>query len=172
MIIVAPFQPRPNAPAHRERPKCTFSALAEAQRGRDAVARLVRVVFAARLFPHSLFTPGLFLSLGFSCVPWFLLPNLSCRSFRFDFQSLPSASHDGAGSGVVVVVVAGFSRGALSSSSVQPSKSSPWSSLGFEPNAMAFSGERRIHTTRLRRARAALVRCNAWFGDGSLGGAL
>jgi hypothetical protein len=32
---------RPNAPAHRERPKCARSDLAESQRGRDAVARLV-----------------------------------------------------------------------------------------------------------------------------------
>jgi hypothetical protein len=32
----------PNAQAHRERPKRTFSDLAESHRGRDAVARWVR----------------------------------------------------------------------------------------------------------------------------------
>jgi hypothetical protein len=31
-----------NAPAHRERPERVLSALAEPQRGRDAVARIVR----------------------------------------------------------------------------------------------------------------------------------
>src|SRR5262245_3320072 len=33
---------RANAEAHRERPECVFSELAESQRGRDAVARMVR----------------------------------------------------------------------------------------------------------------------------------
>ena len=44
----------PNAPAHRERPERVLSDLAESQRGRDAVARRVRLGFAARVFPHFL----------------------------------------------------------------------------------------------------------------------
>jgi len=51
-----------NAPAHRERPQRALSGLAEPQRGRDAVARRVRVVLAAVLFPHSLSPLGLFVS--------------------------------------------------------------------------------------------------------------
>ena len=56
------FRCEPNAPAHHERPNRDFSGLAESQHGRDAVARRVRVGFAARMFPHFLFPLVLFLS--------------------------------------------------------------------------------------------------------------
>jgi hypothetical protein len=44
-----PLHPRPNAPAHRERPQRGPSVFSHPQRGRDAVARLVRHSVPERL---------------------------------------------------------------------------------------------------------------------------
>ena len=56
----------PNAPAHRERPSRGLSDSSESPAGHDAVARRVRVVFAPRVFPHSVLLLILLLPLRLS----------------------------------------------------------------------------------------------------------
>jgi len=75
----------PNAPAHRERPDRAPSASAAPQRGRDAVARLVRVVFTERVFPHFL------LLLACSCGVGFYPPLFSFFG-TFHFVPVPLIS--------------------------------------------------------------------------------
>ena len=51
---------RANAPAHRERPQCVLSALAQAHRGRDAVERWVRRSLLLTRPLHSVFPFAVF----------------------------------------------------------------------------------------------------------------
>ena len=98
-------------------PQRGLSDLAESPAGRDAVERRVRRVFAALL-------------LRTSC-------GLSASSCRSGFHCVPSCLVV-VGLKIVVVAVVEFPSGALSCSSfLRPSKSFPWSPLGFEPNAPA-----------------------------------
>jgi hypothetical protein len=123
-----------NAPAHRERPTRARSGLAESQAGSDAVARRVRVVRATGLFPHFL-----------SPLALFLLRRLSLRAFVPSLE--PFTLFLPLGPALCALVLRGCGGaqgwwllslwGSLAGCRLfplrGPSKSSPSSPLGVEP---------------------------------------
>ena len=96
----------------------------------------------------------------FYSAPLFLLWNLSLRSCHFGLHSMPSLPVVAEGFGAVVAVVVEFPGGTLSLTFTRPSESSPWSSLGCEPNARRLGPPprrvltRSVQTANGRRSRA------------------